>query len=137
MTEERKDLDHYEASPTQVKNIDSAITGIAIGHIFTALVTFPIVYVIFTNPPSTSLVMYIFLAMLVGVILAAAIPLYIIIGIAIWRLYGWAWKVAVAVNILCLIFNIGSQVVLLAMLNIVLLLALNNTDVRNALQPYQ
>ena len=137
LTEEHKDLESYEASTYRSKNVDSVVTIISVSHILTAIVSIPIIYFIFMDSPGTGPVLYIFLTMLAGAALVVAIPLYVIIGLAIWKVQGWSWRVAVIVNVMFLLFNIATQIILLAMLDVVLLLALNNSDVRNALQPYQ
>jgi hypothetical protein len=133
LTERKMNLDDFESSSHHRKNVDSVISGIAITHVITGILTIPTVYSIFTSAIMQGPWWYSFLMMLEGSALSVTIPLYIILGVAIWLVREWAWKIAVITNVLCMILNIFGQIVLLAILNIILLLALNNTDVRDAL----
>jgi len=126
------DIDSYSSS---AKYVDSVIKGIAIIHILASILTFPLVYAIFTSTIFQAPVSYISLLLVEGAVLVVTIPLYIVLGIAIWLVQRWAWKVAIIVHVICLIFNLFGAVILTAILNIVLLLALNSTDVKLALQP--
>ena len=128
----RDDTDSHSYSN---KNSDSVITVIAIFHFLTGILTIPLIYAIFSSTMMQAPILYIFMVWVEGVILVATIPLYILLGIAIWRVQSWAWKAAVIANLVCLIFNIVGGVILIAILNIVLVLALNNSDVRSALNP--
>lgn len=134
MTGKRTDLDDFDSSSHRSKNIDSLITMIAITHIITGILTIPIVYTIFTYEQTQGPVWYMFLVMIEVPILAITIPLYFMLGISIWLGREWVWKIAAITNVICLIFNVFEQIILTAILNIILLLALNNTDVRDALQ---
>jgi len=134
LIEEIPDRDDI-GSHSYTKNVDSVVTGIAIVHVITGMLTLPIIYVIFSSTTIQAPILYIFMVWIEVVILVATIPLYILLGIAIWRVQSWAWKVAVIANVIFLIFNIVGAVILPAILNIVLLLALSNQDVRSALKP--
>ena len=127
-----EDFDNYSYS---VKDIDTVVSLIAIFHAITGVLTFPLAYFILSSGPLQAPVIVIFMLMLEGAVLVVTIPVYIIIGVAIWSLQTWAWKVAVIINVVCLFFNIMGGVVLTAILNILLLLALNNSNVRLALAP--
>ena len=133
MIEEIPDRDDIDSHSNSSKNIDSVITLIAVFHVLTAILTLPMVYAIFASPMMQGPLFYIFLIWVEGVLLGATLPVYILLGIAIWRVQSWAWKVSMIVNAICLIFNIFGAAILPAILNIVLLLVLNNRDVRFAL----
>ncbi|TFH08219.1 MAG: hypothetical protein E4H14_06865 [Candidatus Thorarchaeota archaeon] len=126
------DIDSY-SYPT--KNVDVVIGLIAIFHAITGVLTFPLVYLIFSASFLGAPLEIAFLMIIQGAILAATIPVYLVLGWALWKIQPWAWKVAVIINILCLVFNIVGGVVLTAILNILLLLALNASDVRLGLAP--
>jgi hypothetical protein len=128
------DLDEYESTSHHTNGKDSVISAIAIIHIITGIVTIPIAFEFLTSAHTTGPIWYGFLVTVESSILLVTIPLYIILGIAIWFVREWAWKIATITNVLCMIFNIFGQVVLLAILNIILLLALNNIDVRDTFQ---
>ncbi len=131
-TAESDDLESYSSS---VQTIDTVITLIAILHIITGLLTIPLVYVIFSSNFFEAPVIVTFLVIVMGAILALTAPISIALGWAIWSLQPWAWKVAMIVNVSCLFLNIIGGVILIALLNIVLLFALNGTDVKLALTP--
>ena len=127
-----EDLESYSPS---VQNINTVITLIAVFHIIAGILTIPLVYIIFTSSFFEAPVIVTFMILAMGSILALTVPISIALGWAIWSLQTWAWKVAVVVNVLCLFFNIIGGIVLIALLNIVLLFALNGTDVKLALTP--
>ncbi|MGY5858378.1 MAG: hypothetical protein RTU63_03340 [Candidatus Thorarchaeota archaeon] len=135
MTEEISDPDDIDSHYNITKNVDSVITVIAFIHVLAGVLTFPLVYFIFTSTMIQAPVFYIFLVMVDGVVLAITIPVYIVVGIAIWRIQSWAWKISVITNVIFLVINIFGSVILTAILNIILLLALNNEDVKLALRP--
>lgn len=124
------DIDSYVYPTT---NIDVVISLVAIFHVLTGVLTFPIVYITFSTNLMGLPLEIIFILIIQGAILAATIPVYIVLGWAIWTLRPWAWKVAMIINFLCLVLNILGGVVLIAILNILLLLALNASDVRSGM----
>ena len=124
------DLESYAGS---VQNTNTVITLIAVVQIITGILTIPLVYVIFSSNVFEAPVIITFMVIVMGSILFLAVPISFALGWAIWSLKPWAWKVAVVVNVLCLFFNIIGGIVLIALLNIVLLFALNGTDVKLAL----
>ena len=107
------DIDSYSSS----KNVGFVVKGVSIFHILTGVLTIPLVYDIFTFRLFQALPINSLYQMLVGSILLITIPLYIILGIAIWLAQPWVWKASVIANILCLIFNIFGLVILTAILN--------------------
>ncbi len=127
-----EDLESYSPS---VQNINTVITLIAVFHIIAGILTIPLVYIIFTSSFFEAPAIITFMVLVMGSILSLSVPILIALGWAIWSLQPWAWKVAVVVNALCLFFNIIGGVVLIALLNIILLFALNATDVKLALTP--
>ncbi len=126
------ELDSYSPS---VQKIDTVITLIAVFHIIAGLLTIPLVYIIFSSSALQAPVIVTFMLIAMGTILALTVPISITLGWAIWSLQPWAWKIAVIVNVVCLFFNIVGGIVLIALFNIVLLFALNGTDVKLALTP--
>ena len=127
--------DDLEAYSPSVQNIDTVITLIAVFHIVGGILTIPLVYIVFSSSFFEAPVIVTFMILAMGSILALTVPISIALGWAIWSLQPWAWKVAVVVNVLCLFFNIIGGVVLIALLNIILLFALNGTDVKLTLTP--
>lgn len=125
-------IDSY-SYPT--KNIDVVINLIAIFHAITGVLTFPLVYIIFSADFLGVPLEILFILILQGGILGVTIPVYIVLGWAIWTVQPWAWKIAVIINVVCLLFNIIGGAVLTAILNILLLLALNASDVRSEMAP--
>jgi hypothetical protein len=125
-----ENLDSYNYSS---KNIDSVISLLAGFHVITGLLTIPQVYAALSTSLIEAPTAIVFMYLSIGIVLAATVPFYIVIGGAIWSLQSWAWRVAVVVNVICLFFNLFGGVILTAILNIVLLLILNNSDVRLAL----
>jgi len=126
------DLESYTSS---VDNINIVITLIAATHIISGILTIPLVYIIFSSSLFEAPVIVTFMQIFMGSILALTVPISITLGWAIWSLQPWSWKFAMVVNIVCLFLNIIGGIVLIALLNIVLLLALNGTDVKLALIP--
>lgn len=128
------DLESYSAS---VDNIDSMIKLIAVLQIIAGILTAPLVYIIFSSSFFEAPVIITFMIMVMGSILALTVPISFALAWGIWSLQPWAWKVAVVVNGICLFLNIIGGVVLIALLNIVLLFALNGTDIKLALTPIE
>ena len=126
------DLDSYAAS---VQNIYTVIKLIAVLHVIAGILTIPIVYISFLSSLYEAPAIVAFMIIVIGSILALTVPISITLGWAIWTLQSWAWKVAMVVNVVGLFFNIIGGIVLIALLNIVLLVALNGTDVKLALTP--
>ena len=126
------DLDSYA---TSVQNIDTVITLIAVLHVIAGILTIPIVYTVFSSSLYEASAIVAVTILVMGSILALTVPISITLGWAIWSLQSWAWKVAMVVNVVGLFFNIIGGIVLIALLNIVLLVALNATDVKIELTP--
>ena len=129
------DNDELESYSPSVQNFNTVITLIAVFHIIAGILTIPLVYIIFTSSFFEAPAIVTFMVLVMGSILSLSVPILIALGWAIGSLQPWAWKVAVVVNVLCLFFNIIGGVVLIALLNIILLFALNGTDVKLALTP--
>ena len=128
-----EDSDSYSSS---ARSVDSVINLLAILHGLIGLLFIPYVYIIFTETIFyiTNFTLLVILTYLIGGLMLMTIPVFFIVGLAIWKVKSWAWKTSVIMNAVCLILTILGQVIFPAMLNIVLLLMLNNRDVRSALQ---
>jgi len=127
-----EDIDSYSPS---VQNINLVISAIAALHVFLGIITILIAYLIFTFNIFLAPLIIIVVNLIIGAILIASIPLYFIIGWAIWSLQPWAWKVSVIANMIFLIINLIGAIVLTALLNIVFLFVLFSSDVKQALAP--
>ena len=130
--ENLEDLDSYSPS---IQNIDTVINVIAAIHIFSGVISIPIVYIVFSQNIYLVPVSIIIMILITEAALIASIPLYFIIGWAIWSLQRWAWKVSIITNLILLILNLIGGVILTALINIVLLFALFGSDVKQALSP--
>ncbi|MHA1575799.1 MAG: hypothetical protein ACTSU3_00420, partial [Candidatus Thorarchaeota archaeon] len=135
MSGDTNSSDVLEAYSADVDNIDVVITAIASSHIITGILTIPLVYIIFTSDLFQAPVIITIIAIVMGAILAVSIPIWFILGWAIWSLQPWIWKIAVIVNVVFLLVNILGGIILIAMLNIILLFALYASDVRLTLTP--
>lgn len=133
MSNNTDNLDDLESYSDEVDSIDRVITLIALFHVVTGLLTIPVVYSIFMSDLFQAPVIVTLLVIIHGSVLAVTIPVVFVLGWAIWSLQSWAWKVAIIVNVVFLIFNVIGGVILIAILNIVLLFALYGSDVRLAL----
>ncbi len=133
--DDKANSDDLESYSPSVQNINIVITLIAVFHIIAGILTIPLVYIIFTSSFFEAPVIVTLMVLVMGSILSLSVPILFALGWAIWSLQPWAWKVAVVVNVLCLFLNIIGGVVFIALLNIVLLFALNGTDVKLALTP--
>ncbi|MHA1930108.1 MAG: hypothetical protein ACTSV2_16170 [Candidatus Thorarchaeota archaeon] len=135
MSDDMTNGDDLESYASSVQNINTVITLIAVIHIIAGILTIPLVYIIFSSSIFEAPLIVTFMLIFMGSILALTVPISITLGWAIWCLQPWAWKIAMVVNVTCLFLNIIGGIVLIALLNIVLLLALNGTDVKLALTP--
>jgi len=130
-------LEDIESYSPSVKNIDTVITVIAVLHVLSGIIAIPIAYVllstnIFQAPVIITILMLIDIALLI-----TSVPLYFILGWAIWSLQPWAWKVAIITNVILLTIYVIGEMILPALLNIVFLFALFSSDVRLALAPFE
>lgn len=132
---DRDNSDDLESYYAEVDNIDNTISLMALVHIITGLLTIPLIYNIITSDIFQAPVIITVIAIIQGSILVFSVPVWFVIGWAIWSLQPWVWKVAVIVNVVFLFFNIIGGIILIAIMNIVLLFALYGSDVRLALTP--
>lgn len=135
MSDDMPNSDDLESYAASVQNINIVITLIAVGHVIAGTLTIPLIYVIFSSNMYLAPLIVTFMIMAMRAIFTLTVPISFALGWAIWRLKPWAWKVAVGVNIVWLFLNIIGGIVLIALLNIILLFALNGTDVKLALTP--
>lgn len=135
MSDNADSLDDLESYSTEVDNIDRVITLIALFHIIVGMLAIPVVYIIFTSNLFQAPLIVTVMVIIQGSMLALSVPIAFVLGWAIWSLQPWAWKIAVIVNVVFLIFNIIGGIILIALLNIVLLFALYGPDVRLTLAP--
>jgi len=127
-----KDNDSYSTSS---KSVDTAINILALLHCITGLLFVPYIWTIFFEISYSGPSFFIYFAYFIGGLLLTSLPIYFILGLAIWNTRPWAWKTSVLVNAICFILTTFGQIIFPAMLNIVLLLMLNNTDVKTELRP--
>ncbi len=135
MSNEIPNSDGLDSYASAVQNINIVITFIAVGHVIAGILTIPLIYVTYSSNIYLAPLIVTFLIIATRAIFTLTVPISFALGWAIWRLKPWAWKVAVGVNIVWLFLNIIGGIVLIALLNIILLFALNGTDVKLALTP--
>jgi len=133
--DEFDNLEDIESYSPSVQNMNVVINVIAALHVFLGIIAIPVVYLIFTFNIFLAPIIIIIVNLFIGAILIISIPLYFIIGWAIWSLQPWAWKVSVIANAMFLIVNLIGVIILIALLNIVFLFALFSSDVKLALRP--
>jgi len=127
-----EDIESYSPS---VQKIDTVITVLAVIHIFAGILAVPTAMILFTSNIYQVPLIVSIMILIDGSILIASIPLYLILGWAIWSLQPWAWKIAVIANIVFLLIYLIGGIILPALLCIVFLSALYSSDVRQALAP--
>lgn len=126
-----KEIDSYSSSTS---NVNSVINLLALLHFFTGLLFIPYIQIIFSQSIYPGPTFFTFFAYLVGGLLLMTLPIFFILGLAIWTRRLRAWKASVITNAICLILTLFSYIIFPAMLNIVLLLMLNSTDVRTTFE---
>ncbi|MGY5872468.1 MAG: hypothetical protein RTV72_09500 [Candidatus Thorarchaeota archaeon] len=134
MSKDTFDLDSYSSS---VSGIDRVIKLVALLHILTGILTIPPLNAMLSFNFFQAPVIVTILAFILVSILALSIPIFIILGWAILTLQTWVWRISVIFNVVCLIIYIIPGIVLVAIMNIILLLLLNGSDVRLALNPIE
>ena len=125
--------DDIELYAPSIQTIDTIITVIAALHVFAGIIPIPILITlsslnIFEAPLIITIMIFI-----EGAILLGSIPVYFILGWAIWSLQSWAWKTAVIANGVFLLTYIIGGLILPALLAIVFIFTLYASDVRSAL----
>ncbi len=114
-----------------IDNTDFTINILAILHIITGLLFIPYIWSIFSHGFYPGNVLFLFLTYFTFGLLVSTLTFFCIIGLAIWKVRSWAWKTSVIVNAICLFLSIMGQLIFPAMLNIILLLMLNNNEVKD------
>ena len=127
-----QDIELYSPS---VQKIDTVITVTAVLHIFSGILAVPIILSLFATNIFQAPFIVTYILLIEGSILITSIPLYFILGWAIWSLQPWAWKLAVISNIVLLLVYLLGGIILPALLCIVFLFALYSSEVRQALTP--
>ncbi|MGY5881460.1 MAG: hypothetical protein RTV31_14505 [Candidatus Thorarchaeota archaeon] len=127
-----EDIESYAPSIT---SIDTTITLIALLHIFAGIIPIPILMTLFSTDIYQVPLIITYTILIAGAVLVGSIPLYFILGWAIWSLQRWAWKIAVIANVVFLLVYLMISLVLPALLSIVFIFALYSSDVKAALAP--
>ena len=133
--EEVDTIEDIESYSPSVQKIDTVITVLAVIHIFAGILAIPTVMILFTSSIYQVPLIITIMILIDGSVLIASIPLYLILGWAIWSLQPWAWKISVMTNIVFLLTYLIGGIILPALLCIVFLFALYSSDVRQALAP--
>ena len=134
MIEEPSNDDDLYTNST--RNVIAVVNLLAILHFVTGLLFLPYIWLIFFETVYVGPDFFILFAYMIGGLLLTTLPVFFIIGLAILKIRPWAWKTSVIVNGVCVILTIFGQIIFPAMLNIIILLILNNTDVKTTLRPY-
>jgi hypothetical protein len=128
-------LEDIESFSPSIQNMDFTINAIAVLHVISGILAIPTIIILFSLGIFQAPVIVVMMLLFDGAMLITSVPLYFILGWAIWSIQPWAWKVSVITNIAFLVLNLLGALILPALLNIVYLFALNSIDVRLALAP--
>jgi hypothetical protein len=134
LNEEPTRPDNIDSYSSASRNVDPVISLLAMLQVFTGLLFLPYIQSIFSLTIYPGPIFFTFFAYFVGGLLLMTLPVFFILGLAIWGRRLWARKISVIANAICLILTLFGQIIFPAMLNIVSLLMLNSTDVRAALE---
>ena len=132
--DETKLIEDLEIYGPRVQRMNLVVNVLSVSHmIYGILAIVTVVSILNINLYENPLIITVIILVNIAALIIA-LPIFSIIAWGIWSLQPWTWKYAGLTNLLYLIVTLLGSVVLPAMLNIIFILMLYSTDVRNLLQ---